>query len=214
MKKREINPGTKINRLTIIEETAPIVISNKPRRMVKCKCDCGNICKVQLQCLFDGHTKSCGCLQKEVVTKYSKKHGLSDKHPLYQVWKNMKKRCLNPNATEYRNYGGRGICVCDTWAKDFKAFYDWAIDHGWTEDLTIDRIDVNGNYCAENCRWVDFKSQMNNMTRNHYVMFDEKTFTLSTLSEYLNIPYNIVRYRISRCKWNVKQLINYWNDRN
>lgn len=100
------------------------------------------------------------------------------------------------------------------WSNDFQSFYDWAINNGWTKELTIDRIDTNGNYCPENCRWSTIKVQMNNTTRNHYVQCDGNTHTLSTLAKYLDIPYNIVRYRLSNCKWAVEQLINYYNDRN
>ena len=142
------------------------------------------------------------------------KHGLADKHPLYLTWKNMKKRCNNPKASEYNNYGGRGIKVCDEWSKSFKSFYDWAISNGWEKTLSIDRINTNDNYYPENCRWSNVNTQMNNTTKNHYVVYNNITYTLSTLAEFLNIPYNIVRYRISRCNWNVEQLIKFINDRN
>lgn len=212
-KKLEIKQGDKFGKWTIIEEIAPKIISNKPRRMFRCQCECGNIGEVQLSCLRNGHSTSCGCEQKKRASAANTKHGL-EKQPLYCTWKNMKKRCNNPNATEYKNYGGRGISVCEEWSKDFQNFYDWAINNGWTKELTIDRIDTNGNYCPENCRWADVKTQMNNMTKNHYIEYNGDTYTLSTLSEHLNIPYNIVRYRLSNCKWTVEQLINYWNDRN
>lgn len=212
-KKLEIKQGDKFGKWTIIEEIAPKIISNKPRRMFRCQCECGNIGEVQLSCLRNGHSTSCGCEQKKRASAANTKHGL-EKHPLYCTWKNMKKRCNNPNATEYKNYGGRGISVCEEWSKDFQNFYDWAINNGWTKELTIDRIDTNGNYCPENCRWADVKTQMNNMTKNHYIEYNGDTYTLSTLSEHLNIPYNIVRYRLSNCKWTTEQLINYYNDRN
>lgn len=128
--------------------------------------------------------------------------------------KHEKKRCNYINASEYENYGGRGISVCEEWSSNFQSFYDWAINNGWSKELTIDRLDTNGNYCPENCRWANVETQMNNMTKNHYIEYDGNTYTLSTLSKYLNIPYNIVRYRLSNCKWTVEQLMNYYNDRN
>lgn len=213
-KKLEIKQGDKFGKWTILEEVAPKIISNKPRRVFKCKCECGNIGEVQLACLRNGHSTSCGCVQKRKVSETMFKHGLSDKHPLYSIWKNMKKRCNNPKASEYENYGGRGISVCENWSNKFQDFYNWAITNGWSEDLTIDRIDNDGNYCPENCRWSTFKTQMNNMTKNHYVQYNDSLYTLSTLAEHLNIPYNVVRYRISNCKWNVEKLIKYYNDRN
>ena len=212
-KELEIKQGDKFGKWTIIEEIAPKIISNKPRRMFRCQCGCGNIGEVLLSCLRNGHSTSCGCAQKEKVSIANTKHGL-EKHPLYNTWKHIKRRCNNPNASEYKNYGGRGISVCEEWSNNFRNFYDWAINNSWSKELTIDRIDVNGNYCPENCRWANAKTQMNNMTKNHYIEYNGDTYTLSTLSEHLNIPYNIVRYRLSNCKWTVEQLINYYNDRN
>ena len=212
-KKLEIKQGEKFGKWTIIEEIAPKIISNKPRRMFRCKCECGNIGEVQLVCLRNGHSTSCGCEQKKKASAANTKHRL-EKHPLYSTWKNMKKRCNNPNASEYENYGGKGICVCEDWSNNFQSFYDWSIDNGWSKELTIDRIDTNDNYCPENCRWATIEIQMNNTTKNHYIEYSGDTYTLSTLAKHLNIPYNIVRYRLSNCKWNVEQLINYWNDRN
>lgn len=212
-KKLEIKQGDKFGKWTIIEEISPKVISNKPRRTFRCKCECGNIGDVQLSCLRSGHSTSCGCEQKKRASISNTKHGL-ERHPLYCTWKNMKKRCDNPNTHEYENYGGRGIGVCEEWSSNFKSFYNWAINNGWLKELTIDRIDVNGNYCPENCRWVDMKTQMNNTTRNKYIEYNGDVYTLSTLSKRLNIPYNIVRYRLSNCKWTVERLINYYNDRN
>lgn len=212
-KKLDIKHGEKFGKWTIIEEIAPKIISNKPRRMFRCKCECGNIGEVQLACLRNEHSTSCGCEQKKKASAANTKHGLG-KHSLYNTWKNMKKRCNNPNASGYENYGGRGIYVCEEWSNSFQSFYDWSIDNGWSKELTIDRIDTNGNYCPENCRWASIEIQMNNTTRNHYIEYEGNTYTLSTLAKHLNIPYNIIRYRLSNCKWNIKQLINYCNDRN
>ena len=212
-KKLKIKQGDKFGKWTIIEEIAPKIISNKPRRMFRCQCECGNIGEVQLSCLRNRHSTSCGCEQKKKASSANTKHGL-EKHPLYCTWKNMKKRCNNPNASEYENYGGRGISVCEEWSNSFQNFYNWAINNGWSKELTIDRIDVNKNYCPENCRWANIKIQMNNTTKNHYIKYNGDTYTLSTLSEHLNIPYNIVRYRLSNCKWTIEQLINYYNVRN
>ena len=195
-KKIEIKQGDKFGKWTIIEEIAPKIISGKPRRMFRCQCECGNIGEVQLACLRNGHSTSCGCEQKRRAAKAQTKHGLAGKHPLYFTWKNMKKRCNYPNASEYENYGGRGIC--EEWSNSFQSFYDWAINNGWSRELTIDRIDTNGNYCPENCRWSNIETQMNNMTKNHYIEYNGDTYTLSTLAK----------------QWSIEQLINYYNDRN
>lgn len=212
-KKLQINPGDRFGKWTIVKEANRKIVSNKPRRTFECICDCGNIKTVLLEVLLNGHSTSCGCEQKRRASESNLKHGYADKHPLYLKWKNMKKRCNNPKATLYKNYGGRGISVCTEW-NDFENFYNWAINNGWKEGLTIERRDVNGNYCPENCTWETIKVQANNKTDNHYINYNGVIYTLTTLSEALNIPYNIVRYRISRCHWNVEQLITYWNDRN
>ena len=126
----------------------------------------------------------------------------------------LKKRCYDKSCTQFKNYGGRGIIICDLWKNDFLNFYNWSINNGWDENLTIDRIDVNENYTPENCRWTTMKVQANNTRKNHYVEYDNQIFTLSTLSEYLQIPYNIVRYRISTCKYSIEELIKYYKESN
>jgi len=205
MKRKEINKGDKFGRLEIIKEISPIISSNKPRRMFSCMCECGNIVETQLSLLLLGKTQSCGCYQRQRAKETQLKHGL-EKHPLYSIWKNMKKRCLNPNEISYSNYGGRGILMCNQWLSDFKEFYLWSITNSYSKGLTIDRIDNDGNYCPENCRWVNRTIQNNNTRKNHYIVHEGINYTLATLSEYLKIPYNIVRYRLSTCKWTVKKL--------
>lgn len=111
-----------------------------------------------------------------------KTHGKSNTK-LYRVWNSMKQRCYNSNDKFYFCYGGRGIKVCDEWRKDFKSFYDWAMRNGYQENLTIDRIDVNGNYNPSNCRWVDDKTQQRNRRDRERVLFNGKDMTLVEVSE-------------------------------
>lgn len=133
----------------------------------ECLCDCGNKVFVTSSSLRSSKARSCGCYHKDKVTK----HGQVGSR-LYRIWAGMKYRCFNPNSYEYYRYGGRGITVCQDWANDFMNFYIWAMNNGYKEDLTLDRINNNGNYCPENCKWSTIKEQANNRRTNHIVEID------------------------------------------
>lgn len=154
-----------------------------------CECDCGNITSVSRPNLRN-HTRSCGCLSKETHTK----HGLS-KTRIAGIYRSMLHRCNSPNDHAYKDYGGRGIKVCEEWNNDILAFYKWAMDNGYQDDLTLDRINVNGNYEPSNCRWTDRKTQSNNTRFNNHVLYNGETYTLSELSRELGVSINtIYRY--------------------
>ena len=125
-----------------------------------CQCDCGNKKNVIGTDLRLGKSKSCGCLQKENASKSAMTHGKS-KTRLYRIWKGMRTRCTNPNYPGYKNYGGRGIIICNEW-NDFIKFESWALKNGYSEDLSIERIDVNGNYEPSNCTFADASVQSAN----------------------------------------------------
>lgn len=129
-----------------------------------------------------GRVKSCGCL-----INHNLKHGMY-KTKLYNVWYGIKRRCLHKNDPHYENYGARGISVCDEWKDDFLAFYNWAIENGYDENkkLSIDRINVNGNYEPNNCRWVTMKTQQNNRRNNHRITYKGETKTLQQWAEHFN----------------------------
>jgi hypothetical protein len=116
----------------------------------------------------------------------------------------MKRRCSNPNYKWYANYGGRGIKVCDEWQK-FEPFCDWAMANGYTEELTIDRIDIDGNYSPSNCRWVDMVTQNNNKRTNRLITFNNETHTMKEWSRILGIKYHTLENRLNKYKWSVER---------
>lgn len=124
----------------------------------------------------------------------SKHHNLS-KTRLYKIWNGMKQRCYNPNDTRYINYGARGISICDEWKHNFKAFYDWAMRNGYDDTLSIDRIDVNGNYCPENCCWETAAKQLRNKRNNVYVEYNGEFMCLSDAARVSGINRHTLRYR-------------------
>lgn len=135
-------------------------------------------------------------------------HGLS-KTRLYRIYSKMKQRCYAPDNHEYRYYGGRGITICDEWLQSFVAFYDWAMDHGYHDSLTIDRIDSNKGYSPDNCRWLSMKGQNNNRRCNLVITLNGKTQTLSEWSRELNLPYGTIHRRITVLGWSIEEALTY-----
>lgn len=151
-----------------------------------CVCDCGGKKIVRSDHLKRGFARSCGCLQKETMDYYrhrflTKNGKLSKEDRIYKIWCGMKKRCTNTMATKWNRYGGRGISICKEW-EDFFVFKEWALSNGYADNLSIDRIDNDGNYSPENCRWATAKEQSNNTSRNHVVTINGEPHTLSEWS--------------------------------
>lgn len=189
--------GEKFGRLLVIEEFK----EEKRKNQIKwlCLCDCGNFTIVRGDHLRRNITISCDCYKREIATT----HGQSDNR-IYTIWQGMMTRCYGANEKGYSNYGGRGITVCKRWFK-FENFYE---DMGTPpENMTLERIDVNGNYCKENCKWATMKEQQRNKRNNVYFNFDGKDIVISELAENLGINNtSTFRYRLTS-GWTLDQCL-------
>ena len=190
--------GFKTEYLTVLCRSSDRGNGQKPVVKWICECVCGNIIAVNSNSLLCGHTVSCGCKKR--------KHGFANKERLYQTWKNMRRRCFDPTNNRWSHYGGRGITICPEW-NDYAVFRTWAMANGYTDELTIDRIDVNGNYYPENCRWVDAKTQANNVSRNHLIDIDGQKMTMAELADSLGLSYSALQHRIDR-GWDINKIIS------
>jgi len=177
--------GQKFGRLTAIKSIG----SNKyKQRIWECKCDCGNLTNLTPNELLSGNTSSCGCLRDESASRrFGKHHGTGT--ALYRTWKNMKNRCYSSKNKYYKNYGGRGIIICNEWLNDFGNFQEWSFNNGYKVGLTIERKDVNGNYEPINCEWIPFSEQHLNKSNAIKITIDGKEHYLKNLAEQYNIPY-------------------------
>ena len=161
----------------------------------ECTCECGSSIITQAYLVRNGHTSSCGCLQRERASEASLVHGQTNSR-LYRIYNGMKNRCYNQKQQSYENYGGRGITICEEWLKSFTAFEERSLSHGYADDLSIDRIDNNGDYSPKNCRWVTRTEQNENTRRNHLVTIGDRTQPLSAWVRERGLNYHTVSFRI------------------
>ena len=201
--------GIRFGRLVASEYIGTYRTTNgKSVRMWKCICDCGNTISASTNNLRIGNTKSCGCLKREVVSQRSFKHGQKGTR-LYRIWSSMKKRCYYPKHSNYNNYGGRGITICSEWLgnQGFENFASWATENGYTEELTIDRIDNNKPYCPENCRWATVKEQQNHRRNNVKYSYEGKCLSAREWSEVKGIPLRKLLNRLYIQKWSIEKAL-------
>lgn len=185
--------GQEFGRLTVIKMTDKR--SSDKCVIWECLCSCGKRIEVAGARLTSGNVKSCGCLRSDVSREKLLKHGLR-KHPLYQVWSDMKQRCNNAGNDAYKNYGGRGISVCEEWNGDFEAFYEWAMINNYRKGMELDRANNDDGYSPNNCRFVDRKTNARNRRSNVNVTYNNKEMTLAEVVEITGIKYGTLWNRI------------------
>ena len=208
--------GRKVGRLTVVGIENP-----EETRLTKirfrCECECGNVVFHDKYQLFGTNPiQSCGCLQREAASRIGKKtvRALVERQEqnrmtpeikrLHRIWTQMRQRCENPNNHAYEYYGGRGIKVCNEWQK-VEPFEEWALANGYTKDLTIDRIDTNGGYSPDNCRWANMLVQGNKTRKNKMITYQGRTQSLADWCRQLNCDYNRIKQRINACGYTPEQ---------
>lgn len=200
--------GKRFGKLTVLGRNYE---KTNGKRNWDCVCDCGNLRVVSTGLLNNGSVRKCSlCCKKaqsENAIRVSKnKHGMVNSK-LWKIWYGMRARCRNPKINGYKNYGGRGIKVCEEWDKSFVSFMEWANKNGYKEGLSIDRIDPNGNYEPSNCRWVTRLEQANNKRTSFFVSYNGETHTISEWSRITGINQNTLQSRIKRYGWSVERAI-------
>ncbi|MGL5717266.1 MAG: hypothetical protein ACRCX2_29915 [Paraclostridium sp.] len=165
-----------------------------------CKCDCGKEKRLNVSTVKNNPNASCGCYNREVITK----HNLNG-NKIYHVFNSMKSRCYSINNKSYHRYGGRGVTICNEWLNDVTKFVKWSYDNGYNQGLSIDRIDVNGNYEPSNCRWTDKSTQSRNKTTNTLIEYNGETKTICDWADELGILRPTLCYRIYNSKWSIEK---------
>ena len=199
MNKNVLNiTGQKFGTLTVVARD-PINSKSGNAKWI-CRCDCGNTASVVGSKLRSGHSKTCGCI------RFTEKAQGHSGERIYRIWTCMQNRCNKENNDNYKWYGGRGIKICTSW-DNFLNFREWALQSGYNDDLSIDRIDPNLDYFPDNCRWVSMKFQANNKTNNRILKYEGKSYTESQFADNFNLSYHTVVNRL-RMGWNLSRIVN------
>lgn len=196
--------GQKFGRWTVIEYSHSV--NRKPYWL--CECECGTIKSVRQESLRSGRSTSCGCYHNEKAKSIgirSLKHGDFGTH-LYGVWAGMKRRCQNAHTKYYSYYGGRGITVCKDW-QDYINFKEWAFSTGYHEGLSLERQDVNGNYCPKNCIWIPLSEQNKNKRNTIYVKYNGRDYTIKEIAEITGLKERTIKGRYER-GWSSEQIFS------
>lgn len=194
--------GRRFGRLVVIERSEN---SKDGKACWLCHCDCGKNVTVRGKDLRTEKQVSCGCMKKERVANINKLHGQRNSR-LYRIWCAMKCRTQNSNAWNYKYYGGKGVSICPEWHKSFMLFQKWAMNNGYNDNLTIERIDNDKGYSPDNCRWIEQQEQKNNTSRNIFLTFNGETNSIARWAKKLKIGYSTIYARLKR-GWTVEQAL-------
>ena len=201
--------GKRFGRLVVIKFSHKKEKNNSRKYYFLCKCDCGKEKTIEASALIYNKTTSCGCYHSEIVKRPKNKDlKVTTNKSLYSRLSSLKQRCYDKKNSRYKNYGARGIKVCDEWLgkNGSENFIRWALQNGYDDDLTIDRIDVNGDYCPENCRWITNKEQASNKTTNVFVFYNGDKKTIREWSLILKVNEDTL-YRRKKKGWCDKKII-------
>ena len=198
--------GQRFGRLTVLRLDK---IDKRGEKFWLCQCDCGNTASVSSYKLRTGYTRSCGCLQQEHRKEgFNRKHGMADTK-LYVIWQNMKHRCTDPKNMMFKHYGGRGITVCQEWLSGFEQFLKWAESAGYYEGLSLERINVNGNYEPNNCKWITKTQQYLNRTDSHFLTAFGRTQTIKEWADESGIKYDTIERRVNQYGWSAEKAVTF-----
>ena len=216
--KKIIMPGQRFGMLTVegMCLTPYIAPNGHTRRQFWCVCDCGNRIITNSHALKMGNRLSCGCMRRAKTKpqhprqQRKKPDFCIEARKIYRrlsnIWRLMKERCYNSNALNYKNYGARGISICDQWLNDRDSFIFWAIAHGYGQDKSIDRINNDMGYSPENCRWVDWATQCNNKRCCHYIEYGDECMTVKQWERRLGLSRGTIKWRLAN-GWTPRQAI-------
>ena len=193
--------GEKFGKLTIVEYLGQGKNTKDKHFRYKVKCECGEEEVVSSTLLRTKKRMCCKCSRKE-----NTKHNMS-RTRLYGIYRSMKQRCYLKTSKAYKYYGGRGIKVCDEWRNDSSKFFEWALANGYKDGLSIDRVDVNGNYEPSNCRWTTAVVQANNQRTNRKLTYNGETHGIYEWERIMGLPHNLIGVRIRECGWSAEKAI-------
>lgn len=195
--------GIKYGRLTALKR----VENSKHNTMWLFRCECGNEIVTTGYAVRSGHTTSCGCFLSETTASLKYSHGMA-RTRIYKIYQKIKGRCYKETDKAYAKYGGRGIGICEAWLGDngFENFFEWSIQNGYADELSIDRIDVNGNYEPSNCRWVDAVVQANNRRNNRRITCEGQTKTMAEWSKITGVSSATICTRLNN-GWSIKEAL-------